>query len=145
MPGSLLGTQVRRVEDRELLVGGGTFVDNHWAEGVGHAVFVRSPFAHATLGPIDTSEAEQAPGVLAVYTAQDLGTGGLKSFADVNEQCPRGPLAHEKVRFVGDPIALVIAETRAQAVDAAELVDVDYDDLPVVADVEAAVADGAPL
>ena len=145
MPGSLLGTQVRRVEDRELLVGDGTFVDNHRAEGVGHAVFVRSPFAHATLGPIDTSEAEQAPGVLAVYTAQDLGTGGLKSFADVNEQCPRGPLAHDKVRFVGDPIALVIAETRAQAVDAAELVDVDYDDLPVVADVEAAVADDAPL
>ena len=145
MPGSLLGTQVRRVEDRELLVGDGTFVDNHRVEGVGHAVFVRSPFAHATLGPIDTSEAEQAPGVLAVYTAEDLGTGGLKSFADVNEQCPRGPLAHEKVRFVGDPIALVIAETRAQAVDAAELVDVDYDDLPVVADVEAAVADDAPL
>src|SRR6478609_6444044 len=145
MPGSLLGTQVRRVEDRELLVGGGTFVDNHRVEGVGHAVFVRSPFAHATFGPIDTSEAERAPGVLAVYTAEDLGTGGLKSFADVNEQCPRGPLAHEKVRFVGDPIALVIAETRAQAVDAAELVDVDYDDLPVVADVEAAVADDAPL
>ena len=93
MPGSLLGTQVRRVEDRELLVGDGTFVDNHRVEGVGHAVFVRSPFAHATLGPIDTSEAEQSPGVLAVYTAEDLGTGGLKSFADVNEQCPRGPLA----------------------------------------------------
>jgi carbon-monoxide dehydrogenase large subunit len=55
MPGSLLGTQVRRVEDRELLVGAGTFVDNHRVEGVGHAVFVRSPFAHATLGPIDTS------------------------------------------------------------------------------------------
>ena len=85
MPGSLLGTQVRRVEDRELLVGDGTFVDNQRVEGVGHAVFVRSPFAHAALGPIDTSEAEQAPGVLAVCTAEDLGTGGLKSFADVNE------------------------------------------------------------
>ncbi len=149
---SLLGTQVRRVEDRELLVGQGTFVDNRQTDSTGssgeaivHAVFVRSPFAHATLLGIDTSEAEQAPGVLAVYTVQDLGGGPLKSFADVNEQCPRGALALDKVRFVGDPVALVLAETRAQAVDAVELVDVDYDDLPVVTDVEAAVADGAPL
>ncbi len=149
MPGSLLGTQVRRVEDRELLVGQGTFVDNRQTAGSGdsiaHAVFVRSPFAHATLGAIDTSEAEQAPGVLAVYTALDLGAGDLKSFADVNEECPRGALARAKVRFVGDPVAIVIAETRAQAVDATELVDVDYDDLPAVADVEAAVAEGASL
>jgi aerobic carbon-monoxide dehydrogenase large subunit len=145
MPGSLLGTQVRRVEDRELLVGQGTFVDNHGGDDIAHAVFVRSPFAHAILGAIDTSEAETAPGVVAVLTAEDLGAGGLKSFADVNEACPRGALAFDKVRFVGDPVALVVAESRAQAVDAAELVDVDYDDLPVVTDVEAAVADGAPL
>ena len=145
MPGSLLGTEVRRVEDRELLVGEGTFVDNMRVDGVAHAVFVRSPFAHARSRGIDTSEAEQAPGVLAVYTSADLGTRALPSFANVNDQCPRAALAVDKVRYVGDPVALVVAETRAQAVDAAELVDVDYDELPVVADLEAAVADDAPL
>jgi aerobic carbon-monoxide dehydrogenase large subunit len=142
---SLLGTQVRRVEDRKLLLGQGTFVDNHQDGDVAHAVFVRSPFAHALITGIDTEAAAQAPGVLAVLLAADLGDGPLKSFADVNEDCPRGALAAGKVRFVGDPVALVVAETRAQAVDAAELVDVDYDDLPAVTDVEAAVAEHAPL
>jgi len=145
MPGSLLGTQVRRVEDRELLVGASTFVDNRRADGLAHAVFVRSPFAHATLANIDTGEAEAAPGVLAVFTAQDLGTRALPTFANVNDGAPRAALAVDKVRFVGDPVALVVAETRAQAVDAAELVDVDYDELPVVSDVEAALAEDAPL
>jgi carbon-monoxide dehydrogenase large subunit len=145
MPGSLLGTHVRRVEDRELLIGKGTFVDNDRRADLSFAVFVRSPFAHATITAVDTSAATLAPGVLGVYTAADLGDGPLKSFADVNEECPRSALATDKVRFVGDPVALVIAESRAEAVDAAELVDVDYDDLPAVADVEEAVAVGAPL
>ncbi|MBF4767931.1 xanthine dehydrogenase family protein molybdopterin-binding subunit [Nocardioides agariphilus] len=147
MPGgtSLLGTQVRRVEDRELLLGRGTFVDNDRRPGLTHAIFVRSPYAHATITGIDTTEALRAPGVLAVYVAADLGDGPLKSFADVKEDCPRGALATAKVRFVGEAVALVVAETRAQAVDAAELVDVDYDDLPAVTDLEAAVAPGAPL
>ncbi len=146
MPGgtSLLGTQVRRVEDQELLLGHGTFVDNHRIDGVLHAVFVRSPVAHARITGIDTTEAASAPGVHGVFVAADLGDGPLPSFADIDE-CPRGALAAEKVRFVGDPVALVVAETRTQAVDAAELVDVDYDVLPAVSDVEAAVADGAPL
>jgi carbon-monoxide dehydrogenase large subunit len=145
MPGSILGTEVRRVEDLELLVGEGTFVDNLDAEGVAHAIFVRSPFAHARITAIDTSEAAGSEGVLAVYTADDLGTGPLAGFADVNKLAPRSALAVDKVRYVGDPVALVIAGTRAQAMDAAELVDVDYDDLPVVSDIEAALADDAPL
>jgi len=145
MPGSLLGTQVRRVEDRELLVGAGTFVDNERREGAAHAVFVRSPVAHARIASIDTTEAEQAPGVVGVFTAADLGTEPLPSFATANDQCPRAALAVDKVRYVGDPVALVVAETRALAVDAAELVDVDYDVLPAVTDVEAAVTPGAPL
>jgi aerobic carbon-monoxide dehydrogenase large subunit len=145
MPGSILGTEVRRVEDRELLLGQGTFVDNLNSVGVTHAVFVRSPFAHATITGIDTSEAAAAEGVVAVYTADDLGRGPLSGFADVNKQAPRSALAVDKVRYVGDPVALVIAETRAQAMDAAELVDVDYDDLPAVVDVEAALAADAPL
>jgi carbon-monoxide dehydrogenase large subunit len=145
MPGSILGTQVRRVEDEELLLGRGTFVDNLDSEGVAHAVFVRSPFAHARITAIDSSEAVTADGVLAVYTADDLGRDGLRSFATVNKLVPRAALAVDKARYVGDPVALVVAETRAQAVDAAELVDVDSDDLPVVTDIEEALADDAPL
>ncbi len=145
MPGSILGTEVRRVEDLELLLGQGTFVDNLESSGVAHAVFVRSPFAHARITGIDTSEAAAAPGVLAVFTADDLGREPLSGFADVNEKAGRAALAVDKVRYVGDPVALVVAETRAQAMDAAELVDVDYDDLPVVTDVEDALADDAPL
>ncbi|HET6166866.1 MAG TPA: xanthine dehydrogenase family protein molybdopterin-binding subunit [Marmoricola sp.] len=160
MPGSILGTEVRRVEDRELLVGQGTFVDNLDLNGlltnglglsgrdsaaVAHAVFVRSPFAHARITGIDTREAATADGVLAVYTADDLGHAAIPSFANVNELAPRAALAVDKVRYAGDPVALVVAETRAQAVDAAELVDVDYDDLPAVTDMEAALAEGAPL
>jgi carbon-monoxide dehydrogenase large subunit len=145
MPGSILGTEVRRVEDLELLLGRGTFVDNLDHAGVAHAIFVRSPFAHARITGIDTAEAAAAPGVLAVYTSDDLGREPLPSFADVNDKAGRAALAVEKVRYVGDPVALVIAETRAQAMDAAELVDIDYDDLPPVTDVEDALADDAPL
>src|SRR5215218_3935925 len=131
---SLLGTQVRRVEDPELLVGKGTFVDNRQDESLAHAVFVRSPFAHARITGVDTSEAAAAPGVLAVYTADDLGREALSGFADVHEEAGRAALAVDKVRYVGDPVALVLAGTRARAMDAAELVDVDYDDLPAVTD-----------
>ena len=145
MPGSILGTEVRRVEDLELLLGRGTFVDNLENEGVAHAIFVRSPFAHARITGIDTAVAAGAPGVLAVYTSDDLGREPLPSFADVNDKAGRAALAVDKVRYVGDPVALVVAETRAQAMDAAELVDVDYDDLPAVTDIEEALADDAPL
>jgi carbon-monoxide dehydrogenase large subunit len=106
---------------------------------------VRSPFAHARITRIDTSAAAAAEGVLAVFTADDLGREALAGFADVHELAGRAALAVDKVRFVGDPVALVVAGTRAQAMDAAELVDVDYDDLPAVSDVESALADGAPL
>jgi carbon-monoxide dehydrogenase large subunit len=142
---SLLGTQVRRVEDPELLVGKGTFVDNTQDESLAHAVFVRSPFAHARITSIDTTEAAAATGVLGVFTSADLGSEPLPAFAVINKQAPRYALALDKARYVGDPVALVVAETRAQAVDAAELVDVDYDDLPAVSDMEAALAEDAPL
>src|SRR5215213_6558120 len=145
MPGSILGTQVRRVEDEELLRGRGTFVDNLDSDGVAHAIFVRSPFAHARITGIDTAEAGAADGVLAVYTADDLGREGVPSFANVNELAPRGALAVDKVRYVGDPVVLVVARTRAEAMDAAELVDIDYEDLPALADMEEALTEGAPL
>ncbi|MDH2415778.1 xanthine dehydrogenase family protein molybdopterin-binding subunit [Nocardioides sp. CER19] len=145
MPGSLLGTVVRRVEDPDLLVGRSTFVDNVQGPDLLHAVFVRSPFAHARLASVDTGAAAAAPGVVAVLTGDDLGGRTLRPFAIADQRLVQPPLALDRVRYVGQAVALVVAESRAQAVDAAELVDVDYDPLPAVVDMEAALADGAPL
>jgi carbon-monoxide dehydrogenase large subunit len=145
MPGSLLGTRVRRVEDPDLLTGHGTFVANLHLEGMARAAFVRSPLAHARITSVDTSAAEAAPGVLAVLTGEDLGVEPFHGFIVLNEACARPPLASGKVRFVGEAVAMVVAETEGAAVDAAELVVVDYDPLDAVIDPEAALAEGAPL
>jgi carbon-monoxide dehydrogenase large subunit len=145
MPGSLIGTEVRRVEDPELMRGEGTYVDN-LALGAGllHLAFVRSPLAHGTITGIDTSAAEAAPGVVAVYTADDLRIPAHHSFVAVNEACARPPLATGKVRFVGDIVAAIVAGSKTAAVDAVELVEVDYDPLPAAIDPEGALSEGAP-
>ena len=145
MPGSILGTAVRRVEDPELVRGRGTFVDNltQRRKDVLHAVFVRSPFAHAEITSIETAEAAASPGVVGVFTAAELGTAPVPLFAQANDAVARYALAVGRVRYVGDPVALVVARTRAEAVDAAELVDVDYEPLPAVVDPEAAAVPGA--
>ncbi|SHK27787.1 carbon-monoxide dehydrogenase large subunit [Pseudonocardia thermophila] len=145
MPGSILGTSVRRVEDRDLLTGASTFVGNLQLPDVAHLVFVRSPFAHAVITGIDTSAAAAAPGVLGVFTAADLNLPAHHGLMVVNESMPRPPLATDRVRFVGEAVAVVAAETLAAAVDAAELVEVDYDPLDAVVDPEAALAPDAPL
>lgn len=145
MPGSLLGNRVRRVEDPDLLTGRGTFVANLDLPGCAAAAFVRSPFGHARVRSIDTGEAASAPGVLAVYTAEDLGLHPLGGFMVLHPACARPPLARDKVRFAGDAVAMVVAETEAQAADAAERVVVDYEPLVAVVDVEAAAAQGASL
>lgn len=145
MVGSLLGNRVRRVEDPELVTGQSTYVDDLRVPGTAHAVFVRSPFAHADLVAVDTTEAAAAPGVLAVLTAAELGEEWVPGFAQINPEIGQAPVAVGTVRYVGDPVALVVAETRAQAVDAAELVDVDYEELPAVVDMEAALDPEAPL
>jgi len=145
MPGSLLGTVVRRVEDPDLLVGRSTFVDNDQSPDLLHAVFVRSPFAHARLLSVETAAALAAPGVRAVLTSADLAGRMLAPFAIANESLNRPPLAVDRVRYVGEPVALVVAWSRAEAVDAAELVEADYDPLPAVADMEEALAEDAPL
>ncbi|HKS45127.1 MAG TPA: xanthine dehydrogenase family protein molybdopterin-binding subunit [Amycolatopsis sp.] len=145
MPGSLLGTEVRRVEDPELLRGRGTYVDNLRLDGALYVGFVRSPFAHALINGIDTAEAEQAPGVVAVYTAADLGLPELPAFIEVNPQCVRYALPADRVRFAGEPVAAVIAESPTAAADALELVDVDYEPLPVAVDAEQAIGEDAPV
>jgi len=132
------GTRVARVEDTRLLTGKGTFVDDIQRPGMLHACFVRSPFAHAAIKRIDPSEALSLPGVIAVFTADDLSPDVREAWHAVTGKdvpdTPRPPLAEGEVKFVGDPVALVVAENRYLAEDAADLVDVEYVQLPAVAD-----------
>ena len=143
--GSILGHPVRRTEDPRILRGDAEYFDDLPVEGLLHVAFVRSTMAHARIESADTSEAAAMPGVVAVYTADDLGLEPGQGFAMVPAALSRPPLARDVVRFVGDIVAVVVAETRAQAADAAEMVIVDYDPLPTVIDPEAALADDAPL
>ncbi|MEW6476674.1 MAG: xanthine dehydrogenase family protein molybdopterin-binding subunit [Actinomycetota bacterium] len=142
---SILGNPVRRVEDPRILSGGARYVADLELTGALTAVFVRSTMAHARLESVDTEAAAKMPGVVGVYTADDLGLPDIPAFAMAPPVMARPPLAKGTVRFVGEPIALVVAETAEQAVDAASEVIVDYDPLPAVADAEAALAEGAPI
>lgn len=144
MPGSILGTEVRRVEDPDLVRGRASYVDNLPMDGAVFAEFVRSPFAHALINSIDVTEAVGAAGVLAVYTGADLDLPPLPPFVEVNARCRRYALTRDRVRFGGEPVAVVIAESAEAAVDAVELVDVDYEPLPAVVDPEQALAPDAP-
>jgi len=143
--GSILGNAVRRTEDPRILSGEARYFDDLPVPGLLHLAFVRSTIAHAHLQSVDTSEAAAMPGVVAAYAAADLGLDPLQGFAMVPPAFARPPLASDRVRFVGDIVAAVVAETRAQAVDAAELVLVDYDPLPALVDPEAALEEGAAV
>jgi carbon-monoxide dehydrogenase large subunit len=145
VPGSILGNAVRRVEDPDLITGRSTFTDNRRTPGALHLAFVRSPFAHARIVDIDTSAAAGSPGVVAVLTADDLGLAPFHPSFTLNDDCPRPALAADKVRFAGEPVAVVVAESWSCAVDAVELVDTDFDPLGVVVDPESALLAGAPL
>ena len=145
MPGSILGTAVRRVEDRDLITGASTYVGNLALPGCLHLAFVRSPLAHAPdHRDRHRAAAAASPGVVAVYTAADLDLPAHHGLFVLNPELPRPPLATDRVRFVGEAVAVVVAETKAAAVDAAELVEVDYDPLPAVVDPEAALRRGRP-
>src|SRR6185437_15336495 len=132
------GGSVRRREDPRMVTGAGRYTSDV-AAGALHACFVRSPFAHAKVGVIEVEGARSTPGVVAVFVAADL---ALKpqEFPSLDTMS-RPPLAGEVVRFVGDAVALVVAETRGSAVDAAEAVIVEYDPLPALIDPSAAMAD----
>jgi len=143
--GSILGHPVLRKEDPEVLSGQSRYVDDLDSEGALHIAYVRSTVAHARIESIDTSEAATMPGVVAVVTSRDLPLEPVQGFVMLPPAFSRPPIATERVRFVGDIVAAVLAETRAQAVDAAEMVIADYDPLPVVTDPAAALEDGAPL
>ena len=143
--GSILGNAVLRREDPSLLIGADEYYDDMKVDGVGYLHFVRSPFAHARLGSIDTSEAASMEGVVAVYTADNLEMADFQGFPMFDPVFNRPIFAKGKVRFVGDIVAAVVAESREQAADAAETVVADYDPLDAVTDMEAALADGAPI
>ncbi len=146
MVGSILGNRVPRTEDRQLLTSGGTYVYDLALENVAHAFFVRSTVAHAAITNLDTTEAAAAPGVIGVVTSADLNIAPFSAgIAKVNDAFAREPLAADRVRYVGDPIAVVVAESFQQAVDAAELIDIEYDFLPTIVDPESALESDSPL
>jgi carbon-monoxide dehydrogenase large subunit len=143
-----------RLEDERMLTGRGRYVSDWHLPGEAHAHFLRSDRAHAEILSIDTSAALRAPGVLGVFTGRDIAAGGLKSLPAALPARGRGgmelinpgrpALAQERVRFAGDAVAIVIAETAPAAQDAAELIVVEYRALPAVVSAEQAVAPGAP-
>jgi carbon-monoxide dehydrogenase large subunit len=137
------GVAVRRREDPPLIKGQGTYTDDVSAPGALHAAFVRSEVAHARVVSVDTQAAADAPGVVAVFTAADLGLDPMPPGDMAPDDMLRPVLAEDRVRFQGEAIAVVVAQTRGQAVDATELVDVELDPLPVVIDPERALDDDA--
>lgn len=146
-----IGDAVKRKEDARFLLGKGRYTDDINRPNQTYAVFVRSPMAHARITRIDTKAAEQAPGVVAVFTGQQMKTGGIPTGWLITQkdgtpmrEPPHPPLVPDVVRHVGDQVAVVLAETKAQAKAAAALVEVDYEELPVVANIEAALKPGAP-
>jgi len=143
-----IGAAVRRKEDQRFLTGRGHYTDDINRPGQAHAYVLRSPVAHARIKSIDTAAAKATEGVVAVFTGEDMQTGGLPCGWQVTgkgeamKEPPFPPLAQGKVRYVGNPVAVVIAETRAIAQDAAELIEVDYEDLPAVMDMRTAETQG---
>ncbi|MDB5317711.1 MAG: carbon monoxide dehydrogenase, partial [Rhodospirillales bacterium] len=151
-----IGQPVRRKEDKRLLTGGGTYTDDINLPGQAHAAILRSPHAHARIVSIDTAAAAAMPGIVAILTGREVledelgllpvqvdvpGAGGSKMFAP-----PRQILQTEFVRFVGDPVALIIAESRHTAIEAMEAIDVKYELLPSVTDTARALdADAAVI
>jgi carbon-monoxide dehydrogenase large subunit len=143
-----VGERVRRVEDPRLLRGDGRYISDLKLHGMVHAAVLRSPHAHARIVSIDKSEALADPRTIAVFAADDLPEMPPLTCIDAEETTlpfNQHVLARDKVRFVGEPVAVVVAEDRYVAEDLLTLVDVEYEPLPAVVDPERAMADGAPL
>ncbi len=149
-----VGQPVPRTEDNRLVIGNGSYTDDITEPNQAHAYMLRSPMAHAKITSIDTSDAKAAPGVIAVYTGADIEAAGiglvpclvavLPNRDGSKMQLPPRPLLQKDfVRYVGDSVAMVVAETPNQAKDAAELIFVDYEELPAISDTEAAAAPDA--
>ena len=151
--GNLIGKSVKRVEDQRFITGKGQYTDDIVLPGMTYATIIRSPLAHANIKNVDFSAAKNAPGYVASFVGSDIPEGiagvpcawqvDFKNGDTMNEP-PHPLLARGKVRYVGDAVAVVIAETQAQAKDAASLVDMEYEELPAVVDIDEALKEGAP-
>ena len=149
-----IGQSVRRIEDDNFLKGRGRYLDDINIAGQAYAYFVRSPHAHARIKTVDTAAAAGASGVLGVFIGADYKAAGYASLPcmipitnkDGSERAepPHWPLAIDRVRHIGDPVAMVVAENRVQAMDAAELVEIDYEALPAATATATALAEGTP-
>src|SRR5262249_7751744 len=140
MSAKVFGSAIRRREDPRLITGAAAYTDDITLPGMVHAAILRSPHAHARIKRIDTSAARKAGGVLAVYTASDIGDAlkplpcaWLVPGCDI-KVAAYSPMASEVVRYVGDAVAVVVATNRYQAQDALDLIEVDYEPLPAVVD-----------
>ncbi|MEO0931203.1 MAG: xanthine dehydrogenase family protein molybdopterin-binding subunit, partial [Pseudomonadota bacterium] len=146
-----IGASTKRREDVRFLTGAGNYTDDINIHGQAYVHFLRADVAHATINNVDTSAAADMPGVLHIFTGADFeAVGGLPCGWQVTDkhggpmQEPKHPvLAHGKIRHVGEPVCAVVAETYAQARDAAEEIMLDLTEMPAVMDMKAAVADGA--
>ena len=146
-----IGQRIKRVEDPKFITGKGRFLDDIQLQGMVHLAILRSPYAHANIRSIDTSRAKEMPGVIAVFTGEDIpynplpfawpagGSAGLQN----NVNMPN-VLAKDSVKWTGEGVAAVVADTPGHAQDALEAIDVGYEPLPAVVDVEKAMKPGAP-
>src|ERR1051325_8260064 len=147
----LVGAKIHRREDPRLITGHGHYIDDFTRQGTAYAAFVRSPYAHARVKSIDVTDASKAAGVVGVYTARDFkgqlaGTHpAAPAFVAEKKYVPeRFPIAEKEVCYQGEIVAAVLAETKAQAADAANMIQVDYEELPAVMDLEKAIEPGSP-
>ena len=161
--GPYVGRPIPRIEDERLVSGAGRYTDDVALPDQLYAHFVRSPYPHAEIGNIDRRAASEAPGVIAVLTADDYAADGLRGIAhrpnpagavDHRERAfdpdgivdlPHWPLAAERARHLGEPVAVIVAEAKAQALDAAELLEIDYSPLDAIVTIDDALAAGAPV
>ena len=150
-----IGQPIRRKEDARLLTGNGRYTDDVNLDGQAYVYFLRSPYAHAKINAIDLADALAAPGVIAIYTSADLIADGVKPIpCEANAKSlkgvplfkpPRHALAFERVRYAGEPVAMIIAETYNEARDASELIQIDYEELPAIADTSRLADADAPV
>ena len=147
MTTAAFGSALKRKEDPRLITGQGTYVEDVSLTGMLHIVLVRSPLAHASIKSIDSSEASKSPGVVAIFTGEDLkeelGSLPCGWVVPDTKEVPHPPLAVDRVRYVGDAVVAVVAESTAHASDAASLVDVENEELDTVIEMDDALADGA--
>ncbi len=150
-----IGQPIRRKEDARLLTGNGRYTDDVNLDGQAYVYFLRSPYAHAKINSIDTTDALAAPGVIAIYTSADLIADGVKPIpCEANAKSlkgvplfkpPRHALAFERARYAGEPVAMIIAESVNAGKDASELIQIDYEELPAIADTSRLADPDAPV